>query len=293
MAIKQTFGEKAFDAGNAAFLALLSVATIYPFIYVAFASISDASKMVAHTGLLLAPRGFDLGAYRMVADNPMIAIGYSNTLIYLVAGTCLNLLLTSFAAYGLSRKELYWKKPITFFIVFTMFFGGGLIPFFLLVKSLGLVNTRAALIIPTAVNTWNFLVMRTYFLSIPQSLEESARIDGAGDFRILFRIMLPLAFPVVAVMILFYGVGHWNAWFNAMIFLRKRDLYPLQLVLREILISSSTDNMLTDVSSLDKEPVAETVKYATVMAATLPILFVYPFLQKYFVKGMLVGAIKE
>ena len=293
MAIKRTSGERIFDACNAGFLVILSLTTIYPFLYVAFASVSEASRMVAHTGLLLAPYGFDLGAFRMVRENPMIGVGYYNTAIYLAIGTCLNLLLTTFAAYGLSRKEFLWKKPLTFFIVFTMFFSGGLIPFFLLVKSLGLVNTRAALILPTAVNTWNFLVMRTYFASIPQSLEESARMDGAGDFRILFRIMVPLAFPVVAVMILFYGVAHWNAWFHGMIFLRNRELYPLQLVLREILISSSTDNMLTDVSSLDKEPVAETVKYATIMAATVPILFVYPFLQKYFVKGMMIGAIKE
>ena len=293
MAIRRTLGEQAFDLTNGFFLILASLATVYPFLYVTFASLSDPAKMVAHTGPLLVPYGLHFGSYKMVIDNPMIGLGYRNTLLYLALGTCINLLLTSFAAYGLSRRELFWRKPLTFLVVFTMFFSGGLIPYFLMVRNLGLVNTRAAMILPTAINTWNFIVMRTYFSSIPQSLEESARIDGAGDFRILFQIMIPLAFPVVAVMILFYGVAHWNAWFNAMIFLRKRDLYPLQLILREILISSSTDNMLTDVAALDKEPVAETVKYATIITATVPILFVYPFLQKYFVKGMLIGAIKE
>jgi putative aldouronate transport system permease protein len=175
-----------------------------------------------------------------------------------------------------------------------MFFSGGLIPTFLLVgQTLGMQNTLWALIIPGAVNTLNLIIMRTAFNAVPISLEEAARIDGANDWTILFRIFLPLAWPVVAVMILFYGVAHWNSFFSALVYIHDRELYPLQLVLREILISSNVQNMATDVSSGDVLAIGETIKYATIIVATLPILVVYPYLQRYFVKGVLIGAIKE
>lgn len=185
-----------------------------------------------------------------------------------------------------------WKNPIMFLIVFTMFFNGGLIPTYLLVNNLGLLDSRWALIIPSAMSAYNLIIMRTSFQGIPVSLEESAKLDGANDFTVLFRIVLPLSMPVVAVMILFYGVGHWNSWFNALIYLRTRDLYPLQLILREILITNSTDSMMTGVGGADKMPIGETIKYATIIVATIPILLLYPFLQKYFVKGVMIGAIK-
>ncbi len=156
-----------------------------------------------------------------------------------------------------------------------------------------MIDTRWALIIPNAVSVWNLIIMRTSFKGIPDSLEESARIDGANDWTILFRIILPLSLPVIAVMVLFYGVGHWNAYFDAMIYLRNNDLWPLQLVLREILIENSTDNFITGVGGGDRYPIGETVKYATIIVATIPILFLYPFLQKYFVKGVMIGSIKE
>ncbi len=292
MITKRSAGEIVFDYLNIILTAVLMLLTIYPFVYVAFASVSSPTSLVAHRGILLAPLGFELGSYVMVFKNPMITAGYINTLIYVILGTCLNLLMTSLAAYVLSRKGYFWKNFIMFYIVFTMIFGGGLIPFYLTVKQLGMVDTRWALIIPVAMSTYNMIIMRTSFAAIPDSMEESAKIDGASDFTVLFRIIIPLSMPVIAVMILFYGVYHWNAWFNAMIFLRNRELYPLQLVLREILIASSTDTMTTTVSGLDKEPVGETVKYATIMVATLPILFIYPFLQKYFVKGIMIGALK-
>ncbi len=240
---------------------------------------------------MLKPLGFSLEAYKLVFENPMILTGYRNTLFYVTVGTSINLLMTSLSAYVLSRKNVMFKNAMMM-VVFTMFFSGGLIPFYLTVRELGLSDSMWAVILPTAMSTYNMIVMRTAFTAIPDSLEESARIDGANDFTILFRIILPLSLPVVAVMILFYAVGHWNAWFNAMIFLRTRDKYPLQIVLREILIASSTDDMTTNVDSLDKEPLGETIKYATIIVATLPILMVYPFLQKYFVQGIMIGALK-
>lgn len=292
MVIKRSRLEVLFDIFNDAMMLALILVTLYPFLYVAFASISNPSILVSHRGLLLAPLGFEPGAYGMVLRNPMIAAGYVNTLFYVSAGTCINLLMTAIGAYILSRRGYFWRNTFMFLIVFTMIFNGGLVPFYLTIKQLGLSDSRWALIFPVAINTYNLIIMRTSFAAIPDSMEESAKMDGANDFTVLFRIILPLSMPVVAVMVLFYGVYHWNAWFNAMIFLRKRELFPLQLILREILISSNTDSMTTDVGGLDKELVGETVKYATIMVATLPILFVYPFLQKYFVKGIMIGALK-
>ena len=293
MAEKRTPGERVFDFSNVLFMFLIVVLTLYPFLYVAFSSLSNPVRLTAHQGPLFWPLGFDLSSYAAVLKNPMIVVGYRNTLFNVVLGTSLNLFMTSLGAYVLSRKRYFWKRFIMFSIVFTMFFSGGLVPFYLNIKMLGLLNTRWALILPPAISTYNLIVMRTSFAAIPDSMEESAKMDGANDFVILFRIIMPLSLPVVAVMLLFYGVYHWSAWFNAAILLQTRTLYPLQLVLREILIQSSTDSMSTGASGMDKELVGEGIKYATIMVATLPILFIYPFLQKYFVKGIMVGAIKE
>ena len=207
-------------------------------------------------------------------------------------GTAINLLLTAFGAYALSRTNIKIAKYIMFGIAFTMIFNGGMIPTYILVKNLGMVNSIWALVIPKAVSAWNLIIMRTSFQAIPVSMEESAKIDGANDFTVLFRIFIPLSSAVMAVMVLFYAVGHWNAWLDAMMYIRKRDLYPLQLVLREILLINSTQSMTTSVSSENQASIGETIKYATVIIATVPILCIYPFLQKYFVKGVMVGAIK-
>jgi len=200
--------------------------------------------------------------------------------------------MTSLGAYALSRQNFLWKNPIMFGIVFTMFFSGGLIPTFLLVNKIGLLDSRWALIIPAAMSTYNLIIMRTSFQGIPASLEESAKLDGANDFTVLFRIVMPLSMPVIAVMILFYGVAHWNSWFSALIYIRSRDLFPLQLILREILITNNTDSMMTGVGGGDRMPIGETIKYATIIVSTIPVLCLYPFLQKYFVKGVMIGAIK-
>jgi len=290
--MQRSLGERIFDYGNILFMIFLSIITLYPLLYVLFASFSDPTYVAQLRGIMLAPKGITLDAYKRVFDNPMLITSYLNTLFYVVVGTSLNIFLTSLGAYALSRRNVMWRDLIMFLIVFSMFFEGGLIPLYLLVNELGLFDTRFALIFPTAISAFNLIIMRTAFQGIPVSLEESARIDGANDFTILFRIVLPLSMPVVAVMILFYGVYHWNSWFHAMIFLQDRELFPLQLILREILIANDTDSMMTGVSSADAMPIGETIKYATIIVATVPILFLYPFLQKYFVKGVMIGGIK-
>lgn len=288
---KTSFAEKCFDTINVVLLILMMLLTVYPLIYVLFASVSDAGTLMGYKGMLWRPLGFSLDAYTNVFRNPMIVRGYGNTLFVVLAGLVLNITLTAFGAYALSRKSLKYRKPIMLFIIFTMFFSGGLIPLYLTVKGVGLIDSLWSLIIPTAINTFNLILMKTAFEAIPDALEESAKIDGANDFVILFRIVLPLSMPVIAVMLLYYGVGHWNSWFNAMIFLQERSLYPLQLVLRGILLQGET-NANSGASDDDAAMLAATLKYATIIVATVPILFVYPFLQKYFVKGALIGAVK-
>lgn len=290
--LKRSNGEKVFCIFNIFIMVLIMLITLYPLLHVIFASISDPTRLIKHQGALVKPLGFSMKAYKMVLENPNILIGYKNTLFYVIVGTTINVFLTALGAYGLSRKDLLWGKAIMFLILFTMFFGGGLIPFFLTVKQVGLLNSRWAMIIPTAVSTWNIIVMRTSFMGIPDSLEESAKIDGANDFIILFRIIFPLSLPVIAVMALFYGVGHWNSWFNAVIFLRNRGLYPLQVFLREILIINAEKNTMSVNRPLEDELIKKQLKYCTMVVATVPILLVYPFLQKYFVEGVMIGAIK-
>lgn len=290
---KGNLGDSLFGAINATFMIALMILCLYPLMYVAFASFSDPAALMQHRGLLLQPLGFTWTAYQLVLENPMVMLGYRNTLLYVIGGTALNLFMTSLGAYVLSRRNLLFKNPFMFMIVFTMFFSGGLIPTFLLVgNTLNLMDNPLALIIPTAISTYNLIIMRTAFEAVPYELEEAARIDGANDLQILWRVYLPLCKPVLAVMTLFYAVAHWNSFFPAMVYIRSREWYPLQLVLREILITNSTESMLTGVSSVDAVPIGETIKYATIVVATLPILCIYPFLQRYFTKGVMIGAIK-
>jgi putative aldouronate transport system permease protein len=291
---KRSFGEQVLYFAIIGGMLVLMVVTLYPFLYVLFASLSDPAAMMQNRGLLFAPLGFTLGAYKAVLDNPMILVGYRNTLFYVVAGTSINMVMTVLGAYALSRKNVMLKNPVMFMIVFTMFFNGGMIPTFLLVgQTLGLQDTPWALILPGAISTMNLIILRSAFETVPIALEEAARIDGANDFQILWHVVLPMSLPALAVILLFYAVGMWNAWFGAMIYLRNRELYPLQLVLREILVMSNTEAMTTGASSGDVFQIGETIKYATIIVATLPVLFIYPFLQRYFVKGVMIGAIKE
>lgn len=292
MNMKKTNGEKAFSVFNVIFLAVISIICLYPMLYVAFASLSSSQMLMRHTGLLLHPMGFNLNAYVKVFQNPMIVKGYANTLIILVLGVSVNMILTALGAFFLTRQNVYFKKHIMLLIIFTMYFSGGMIPTYLTVRSLGLYNTVWAVILPTAVSTYNLIIMRTGFASIPRGLDEAATIDGANQFVIFSRIYLPLSKAILAVIFLYYAVGSWNAWFNASIYLNDREKYPLQLVLREILISNDTGSRISDGSMSDFEGIGLSIKYAAIMASTLPILVVYPFIQKYFVKGVLIGSLK-
>jgi putative aldouronate transport system permease protein len=288
-----TIGEKTFTAANGVLLGALVLVTLYPMLYVLFASVSNSNELIMHSGLLVAPLGFNLGAYRLVFRNPMILRGYLNTTFIVGVGTLLNLGMTSLGAFFLSRKNVLWRNAVMVFIVLTMFFDGGMIPFFLTVKRLGLVNHLWSIILPFSINTFYLIIMRTSFAAIPDSLEESAKIDGANELVVLTKIILPVSIPVLAVMALYYGVDRWNNWFYAMVFLQDRSQFPLALVLREILILNSTESMTAGMSSFEQASVGEAVKYATIIVATLPILFIYPLLQRYFVKGIMVGALKE
>ncbi|MRN53701.1 carbohydrate ABC transporter permease [Paenibacillus monticola] len=290
--IRTSRGERIFDFFNAVIMVLLIILTLYPLLYILFSSLSEGNRLISFNGILLWPQGFSLEGYKAVLNNPTILSGFRNTLFILVVGLVINMTLTSFGAYFLSRDGVLLRKPIMFFIVFTMFFQGGLVPFYLIVKSYGLLDSLWALILPTAISTFNLIIMRTYFMAIPKEIEESAFLDGAGHFTILFRIFIPLSMPVVAVLILYYGVGHWNSWFNAMIFLQNQDLYPIQLVVRNIILENDNASMLGTTTLVQSRDVAETLKYAAIIVTTAPILMLYPFLQKYFVKGVMVGALK-
>ena len=290
--IKRPLGEKIFEVANIIFMALLCVVMLYPMIYVLFASISDPSQLMAHKGLLIHPLGLSSESYSMMLESPTLIRRFLNTVIILVAGVSVNILITSFGAYFLTRKEVVGRNFIMFMIVFTMYFSGGTIPFYFVVSNLGLTDSYLSLILPGALSTFNLIVMRTSFSGIPESLVESAKLDGAGHFRILFTIIMPLSKAIISVMVLYYAVSHWNSWFNAMLFISDRDLYPLQLVLREILITGNTEQMTGMVDAGAKSMAAHTVQYAVIISSTLPILCIYPFIQKYFTQGVMIGAVK-
>ena len=280
-----------FDIVLIVFLTVLCVITIYPVVYVLFGSLSDPLLLEHQKGILYKPLGFSLEAYKLVLRNPSIATGYRNTLFYVCAGTVINMLMTILGAFALSRKDLYIKKFVLILVIFTMQFGGGLIPTYIVVnKVLG--ESVWTQLLPGAVATANLIIMRTGFMSIPDSLEESAKIDGASDWSVLTKIVLPLSKSTLAVIALYYGVAHWNQWFQASVYLRDRELFPLQLFLREILLQNQVEETVVGVASGLTANMEDVVKYATVMVAIVPVLCVYPFLQKYFVKGVMVGAVK-
>ena len=288
-----TFGDRLFDSLNVLMMLILVIITAYPFLYVVMASFSDSNTFMAYNGLLWRPLNPNVRSYAAVFKNRLIYSGYMNTIFIVASGLAINMALTSFAAYGLSRRNLYFKKPIMFLIVVTMFFSGGLMPFYLTIKSYGLYNSIWAVILPSAINTFNVIICRTSFESIPQSLEEAAEIDGAGHLTILTRIILPVNKAVMSVVALYVVVAYWNSWFNASIFLTTKTKFPLQLILREILVENQTNDMIVGVDIESVNSVSETIKYAVIIVSTLPVLCVYPFLQKNFVKGVLVGAVKE
>ena len=291
--VRHSPGENVFMVGNYFFLGIFSLVCLYPMLYVLFASFSNNNLLMQHTGALLAPRGFSVTAYQRVFKNPMILLGYRNTIFVLVSGVTLSLLMTSIGAYFLSRRNVMFKIPVMMAITFTMFFSGGMIPAYLNLRDLHLTDTLWGLILPGVISTYNMIIMRTSFQQIPESLTEAAIIDGAGHIHILFHVVLPLSKAIIAVMVLYYGIGIWNSWFWASIILRNRELYPLQVILREILLQNSALDMFGGVDAGEQESIAMTIRYATIMVATVPVLCLYPFLQKHFAKGVMIGAVKE
>lgn len=286
--------DKVFDATNYILLSLLSLSVIYPLYFVAVSSFSEPN--IAGGNLLFFPKDFTLEGYMRIFEDSSIWRGYKNTILYTVVGTLINVVLTLTAGYALSRRDLYGRNLFMMMIVFTMFFGGGLIPTYLLVKKLGMVNTIWAMMIPNAVSAFNIIITRTYFqTTLPGELLESAHIDGCSDLRFFVRIALPLSMPIVAVMGLFYTVSHWNAYFNALIYLKDYELQPLQIILRNILISNQVSEMFVEEihDMAQQQRVLELMKYGVIVVASLPVLVLYPFLQKYFVKGVMIGSIKE
>lgn len=270
-------------------LILLTIITIYPIWYVVVASFSNSSDIAAQGNMMLWPAKIDLGAYNMVFQDDDILRGFRNSVIILLGALPINIVMTLLCGYFLSCTGMFWKKPVVALIMFTMFFGGGLIPNFLNIKSLRLYDTLWALILPGAMSVTNAIICKTSIEAIPDSLKESAYLDGAKDFQIIFKIVVPLIKATLAVLTLYYGVGHWNSWFNASIYLEGDALIPVQNVLRNILLANTRAE---EMGVNDFNAYAETIKYAAIVVSTLPIMCVYPFLQKYFTKGALIGAVK-
>lgn len=292
MVYKKTLGDRIFNAANFIFMILIMLVMVYPCWYVLMASFSDPVAIYGNGGILLWPKHFGIYTYQEVLKNSQVWLGYRNTVLYVACGGLLSLFLTISAAFCLTRRGLPGRNGILFLILFTMYFSGGLIPSYLVVRSLKLLDTPFAVLLPGAVSTYNLIITITYFRGLPYELEEAAKIDGAGDYTVLFRIMVPLATPIIAVIALYYMVGIWNNYFTPMLYLNKRSLFPLQLFLREILIQNNTAS-ITASQSDSAQAYAENVKYAIIVVSTVPVMCIYPFLQRYFVKGIMIGAIKE
>lgn len=289
---RPTPGERAFSAFNAVFMVLLCFVTLYPMYYVVCASLSNNIELLKTPGFLPYPKGWNLGAYKLAFTHPLLLSGYKNILTILVVSLPINIMMTLFCGYFLASKGVLLKKPVLALIMFTMFFSGGMIPGYLNIRDLGLYNTLWALILPGAMSVYNSIICRTAIEAVPDSLQESAYIDGANDLVIVFRIVLPLIMPTIAVLLLYYGVAHWNSWFPASLYIQDNKMLPIQNVLRAVLIANS-DILNSAVTENDRiDQFAETIKYAAIVITTVPVLCVYPFLQKYFVKGIMIGAVK-
>ena len=283
---------RAFQVGNGIFLLLVFLVAVYPFLYVVAVSLSDPYAVMQNKVFLL-PVGFSFSSYKTVLSNPSIWSGYKNTLLYTGVGTLMNLFFTSTMAYALSKRQLFGRRVFSLMVIFTMFFQGGMIPMYILVCNLRLINTLWAVILPTVISTWNLMVMRTFFESLPSELEDAAMVDGCNPLAVFARIILPLSSPIMLTMALFYAVGHWNSYFAPFIYLNDRAKYPLQITVKQIVISGET-SFANYTNVLDQEEViiATTVKYATIVVSILPIVTLYPFMQKYFVKGVMIGSVK-
>ena len=278
---------------NYVLLIVCCIIVLYPIYYMFIISISDGYA-VLRGEVKFFPVGINFSSYKAVLESPDIPKSYLNTVIYTVVGTFINVAMTAMCAYPLSRKKFFGRNVFAFMIIFTMFFDAGMIANFMVVDQLNLTNKIWAIVLPGAINAWYMVIMRTFFQQIPEEIYESAHLDGAGDFVIFGKIVLPLSVPTIMTMVLFYAVGHWNSWFNALIYLDDKAKYPVQLIMRNIVLSGETTALSSSAASMSQDVgiVATNVKYAVVFVTMLPILLVYPFIQKYFVKGIMVGALK-
>lgn len=291
--IRVSPADRIFDILNYVFLTLCLLIVAYPLYFIVIASVSDPTAVYAGK-VILWPARFTLEGYQRILDYESFFTGYRNTVIYTVVGTTVNVLITIPGAYALSRKDLVGRNFFMMGVTFTMIFSGGLIPTYLLVISLNLYNTMWALILPVAVSAWNLIVARTFFQqTIPDELLEAATLDGAGNTQFFLRVVLPLSKSIIAVMVLFYAVNHWNSYFNALIYLKSAEKYPLQLVLRNILFENSLGDMVEDASTLAlQQRLGDLIKYGIIIASSLPLLILYPFLQRFFIQGVMIGAVK-
>lgn len=296
MVSARTTSDGVFDAVNTVVLTLVLTAVAYPLLFVVSASFSDPAALLSGQVWLLPVRP-SLDGYQAVLQSSKVWIGYANSLFYLVAGTTVNVAITLLAAYALSRKDFTPRRVIMFLFIFTMFFDGGLIPTYLVVRSLGLINMRAALIIPAAISIWNLIVARTFIEhTIPDELVDASRMDGCNHTRFLVAVVMPLSTAMIAVISLFYGVAHWNEFFEALLYLNDESKFPLQIFLRQLLLQNQVDTeMMAGVdpeAQAAREYLSELLRYALIIVGSLPVLLIYPFAQKYFVKGVMIGAIK-
>ncbi|MEK5239616.1 carbohydrate ABC transporter permease [Paenibacillus sp. FSL L8-0470] len=286
---KETLGSRLFTIVNTTLLTLIALVCLLPFINV-FASSFASTQEVVEKRFILFPTTFSLDAYRYILSTPTIFKGLAVSIGVTLVGTVVSMILTALMAYGLSRRYLYGRNFINFVVVFSMLFSGGMIPTFLVVKYFGLIDSYWSLIFPVAINAFNLIIMRNFFQALPDSLEESAKIDGSNDFGVFLKIMLPLALPSIATLSLFYGVSYWNTYTTAILYITDSLKWPIQVLLRQIVIVSS--GMQAEGTSVDVVPPAQTIKMAVIVVATVPMLIAYPFVQKHFTKGALLGAVK-
>ena len=291
--IGKTRADWAFDILNYVFLTLCLLIVAYPLYFIVIASVSDPVDVYAGKVFLL-PHKVTMEGYARILDYKSFFTGYRNTLVYTCVGTLINVAITVPAAYALSRKDLAGRNLVMMMVTFTMIFSGGMIPTYLLVLDLGLYDTMWALILPGAVSAWNLIVARTFFQqTIPSELLEAAQLDGATNLQFFLQVVLPLSKSILAVLTLFYAVSHWNSYFNALIYMKTADKYPLQLVLRNILFENSMGDMVEDASTLAaQQRLGDLIKYGVIIASSLPLLILYPFLQRYFIQGVMIGAVK-
>lgn len=291
--IRQSIPERIIRGLIYLFMVVMCIVCIAPIIHVAACSFAEPKWLLQQSGLILWPKYQTGKGYEIVFSSPSLMKSYLNTFFYVGSATALGVLITVMGAYVLSKREAVWSSPIMFIISFTMLFNGGMIPTYMVVRNLGLLDTRLAMIIPGCISAFNIIIMRTAMSAIPKELEESAKLDGAGPMTVLFQIYLPLVKATIAVIILYYALGHWNSWFNAAIYLKSRNLYPLQLMLREILMQNDTKTITqtSDVAG-ESDLYKELVQYCCIMVSTVPVLFFYPFVMKYFKSGVMVGSLK-